>query len=297
MKKTIKIISIIALSLVILTGCSSNAKTQVENGDQVIIDIKDNPITKANIYEYLKLRFGPNLITTNLIDMQLDKYVELDADDEKEGQKRLDETKDLLEDDFEEVILSSGYTSVDDYYDRVILNAIKNEKLFNEYLDQNLEDITDGLHTAKIKKIRTNSKPEAEAALEELNEFEELTIENFTAVAETYSQEEEIAESRIEHVYPQRSVLTFLNETLKDAQPGLIDEVIMDGEVFYIIYVEELDLEADKEAIITSIVEDEEVNQTVNQSMFAHYSSAGDFKIHDADLYDLFKESNPFLVN
>lgn len=296
MKKAIRIITIIALSLVVLTGCSSTPQTHVSNGDEVIIDIKDNQITKDNIYTYLKLRFGPNLITSNLVNMQLEKYVTLNADDEAEGQKRLDETKELLGEDFEKVIKSSGYKSVDDYYERVILNQIKNEKLFNEYLDQNLDTITEGLHTAKIKKIRTNSKPEAEAALLELQEMESVTADDFTSVAKTYSQEDEIAESRIEHVYEDREVLKFLNEKLVDAKPGLMDEVIMDGEVFYIVYVEDLDVEAEKEMIITSIVEDEVVNQVVNQSMFAHYSAEGDFKIHDTDLYDLFKESNPFLV-
>lgn len=296
MKKILKIIAIIALSLVILTGCSSTPQTSVSNGEEVIIDIKDNQITKDDIYKYLKLRFGPNLITTNLIDMQLEKFVTLDADDEAEGQKRLEETKELLKEDFEQVIMASGYKSIDDYYNRVILNAIKNEKLFNTYLDENLDTITEGLSTAKIKKIRTNSKPEAEAALKELQETKDLTVQNFVSVATKYSQEEEVALSKIEHAYEDREILKFLNETLKDAKPGLVDEVIMDGEVFYIVYVEELDVEADREMIITSIVEDEKVNQIVSQSMFAHYSAEGDFKIHDKDLYDLFKESNPFIV-
>lgn len=299
MKKTFKLLSILLISLLVLVGCGSNAQTSVENGDEVVVDIKDNEITKDDIYTYLKLRFGPNLITTNLIDMQLEKYVTLDEEDKEAGQKRLEETKELLEDEFEEVIKASGYDSEEDYYQRVILNAIKNEKLFNTYLNENLADITEGLNTAKVKMIKTDSKPEAEAALAELLEKEDLSSEDFKEVAKTYSKVEEdteVAESTIQHVYEERVELTFLNEELKTATPGLIDEVFMDGEVFYIVFVEELDLEEDKEMIINSIVGDELVNQVVSQSMFAHYSAKGDFEIHDADLYDLFKESNPFLV-
>lgn len=292
MRKIFKTLLALALSLAILVGCSTNPQTQVSEADQVLINIKDNEIKKANIYQYLKLRFGPNLITSNLIQMQLDKFVTLDAADEAEGEKRLNDTKELLGDDFEKVILSSGYSSVDDYYDRVILSQIKNEKMFNTYLDENYLQITSDLHTAQIKKIRTNSKADAEAALADLNSLDSVSVEDFVTVAEMYSQEEKIAASSIEHVYDQRTVLTFLNEKLKDAKPGLIPEVIMDGEVFYIIFVEDFDLEVNKEKVIEEMFMDETINNVLSEQMFLDYSEAGNFEIHDSDLYDLFNELN-----
>ncbi|HZJ86207.1 MAG TPA: hypothetical protein VFC83_03710 [Erysipelotrichaceae bacterium] len=292
MRKIFKTLLALALSLAILVGCSTNPQTQVSEADQVLINIKDNEIKKANIYQYLKLRFGPNLITSNLIQMQLDKFVTLDAADEAEGEKRLNDTKELLGDDFEKVILSSGYSSVDDYYDRVILSQIKNEKMFNTYLDENYLQITNDLHTAQIKKIRTNSKADAEAALADLNSLDSVSVEDFVTVAEMYSQEEKIAASSIEHVYDQRTVLTFLNEKLKDAKPGLIPEVIMDGEVFYIIFVEDFDLEVNKEKVIEEMFMDETINNVLSEQMFLDYSEAGNFEIHDSDLYDLFNELN-----
>lgn len=288
MRKAIKIISVITLALVLLTGCSSNVVTKVSNGDEVIIDIKDNQIKKEQIYKYIKLNFGPSLINTNLLEMQLEKNVTLDDEDKKEAQSRLDETKELLGEDFEQILVGSGYKDIEDYYDRVVLNMIKNEKLFKSYLDENLEDITTGLNTAKIKKIKVNTTAEANEALKELNENEDLTADDFVSMAKTYSKDE-TAESTIEYVYEGRTELTFLNDKLIDVEPGLIDEAIMDGEDVYIIYVEELDLEADKNEIIASMIENEEVNQIVNQAMFAHYSSLGDFKIHDSDLYELLK--------
>ena len=205
MNKLLKAITIIVISLLVLTGCSSNVLTNVSNPDEIIIDIKDNQITKESIYKYLKLRFGPNLITTNLVEMQLDKYVTLVDSDKAEGQKRLDEMKELLKDEFEAVIVGSGYKDVEEYYQRVILSKIKNEKLFRMYLEDNLEDITNGLNTGKIKMIVTQSKPEAEQALTELNEIEELSAEDFVSVAKTYSQEEEKAETKFEHVYEDRT--------------------------------------------------------------------------------------------
>lgn len=292
MRKIFKTLLALALSLAILVGCSTNPQTQVSEADQVLINIKDNEIKKANIYQYLKLRFGPNLITSNLIQMQLDKFVTLDAADEAEGEKRLNDTKELLGDDFEKVILSSGYSSVDDYFDRVILSQIKNEKMFNTYLDENYLQITNDLHTAQIKKIRTNSKADAEAALADLNSLDSVSVEDFVTVAEMYSQEEKIAASSIEHVYDQRTVLPFLNEKLKDAKPGLIPEVIMDGEVFYIIFVEDFDLEVNKEKVIEEMFMDETINNVLSEQMFLDYSEAGNFEIHDSDLYDLFNELN-----
>lgn len=292
MRKIFKTLLALTLSLAILVGCSTNPQTQVSEADQVLINIKDNEIKKANIYQYLKLRFGPNLITSNLIQMQLDKFVTLDAADEAEGEKRLNDTKELLGEDFEKVILSSGYSSVDDYYDRVILSQIKNEKMFNTYLDENYLKITKDLNTAQIKKIRTNSKADAEAALADLNSLDSVSVEDFVTVAEMYSQEENIAKSSIEHVYSQRTVLNFLNEKLKDAKPGLIPEVIMDGEVFYIIFVEDFDLEANKEMVLEAMFTDEVINNVLSEQMFLDYSEAGNFQIHDSDLYDLFNELN-----
>ena len=164
--------------------------------------------------------------------------------------------------------------------------------MFNTYLDENYLQITNDLHTAQIKKIRTNSKADAEAALADLNSLDSVSVEDFVTVAEMYSQEEKIAASSIEHVYDQRTVLTFLNEKLKDAKPGLIPEVIMDGEVFYIIFVEDFDLEVNKEKVIEEMFMDETINNVLSEQMFLDYSEAGNFEIHDSDLYDLFNELN-----
>lgn len=296
MKKTIKFITLISLSLLLVTGCSSNVKTQVQNQDEVIINIKDNPITKANIYKYLKLRFGPNLITSNLITMQLDAYVNLDAQDEAEGQKRLEDTKELLGDDFEDVILSSGYTDVEDYYQRVVLSKIKNDKLFNTYLEENFADVVNGLHSKKVTKLVTSSKPEAEKALAELNTEEDLSLADFIELAKSYDDEIS-GQTTIEHVYESREALKFLNNQLVDAQVGLVEKVLMEGDNFYLIFIEDVDLDKDKAEIIASIMEDQNVHQIVSKSMFTYYSQLGDFKIHDSELYDLYKESNPFLFD
>lgn len=297
MRKLLKTSLVIISLLLVLVGCSKDVNTHVSDKETVIAEIKGVKITKDDIYEYGKLRFGQNLITVNLIDMQLEENVTLDAEDKKLAQEHLEEAKEAMKDDFEAIVIASGYKNVDDYYERFILRDIKNQKLFKNYVKEHISEIVAGLHTHKIKVLKVDDKAKGEAALEELEVIEDLDSEKFLEVAKKYSKEEIVAPSKIEHVYSQRTNNKHYNTYLEEAVPGLIKENILVDEGFEIIYVEELDQEADFEMILSSIEANEKVNEIVIKAMYAHYSAKGNFKIHDADLYKLFKENNPFIVN
>ncbi len=296
MKKTLKYILITISLLTLLTACSKDVKTHVSDKDSVIVEIKGSQITKDDIYEYGKLRFGQNILTVNLVDMLLEENITLNDDDIKRAKDLLEDAKEALKDDFEAIIKASGYKDVDDYYERFVLRNIKNEKLIETYTRENIEEITNGLSTQKIRVLKAEDKANAEAAIKELEAIEDLDSEKFLEIAKKYSKEEVVAPLQVEHVYSDRTTNKHYNTYLKDAKAGLIAETIMVDEGFEIIFVEELDTTEDLDMIIASIEKDEKVNEIVTKATYAHYSAKGDFKIHDADLYKAFKENNPFIV-
>ena len=296
MKRSIKFITITLAVLLTLTACSSSYNTGVTDGDSVIAEIKGTTITKNDVYEYSKLKFGLNLVSRHLIDMQLDKLVELSDEDVTKAKETLESTKESLKDNFEMLIQSQGYKDEEDYYNNYILASIKIEKLFNLYVDENLETIMAENNTRKVRILKVTDKANAEKALEEIKAVEELTGEKFAEIAKTYAPESEelVADSRIEHVYTGRDKDTYLNTQLKDTKPGLIDELIMTDAGFAIILVEEIDVEADKDAIIKSFGANETISKKISGNMHLHYAEAGGFKIHDQELSDMFAENNPF---
>ncbi len=300
MRKTFKLALITLAALLTLTACSSGVITTVTDGDEIIADIKGNTITKNDIYEYSKLRFGVNLIQSNLISMQMEELVELTEEDEKVAQAKLAEAKESLGESFEALLKASGYADEEDYYNRLILQNIRADKMLDLYLSENMESITTQLSSRKIKQADFKNKAEAEAALEELKEVETLDSKTFEEIINKHlpeADEDKInAPSKVEHIYNGRESNTYYNTQLKDTKPNDLSEVVMINDGFAIIYIEELDIEADKDLIKASILADEKVGSIVTRAMYAHYSAKGNFEIHDSQLHDLWKENNPFIA-
>lgn len=299
MKKHTKIIAITLILLLTLTGCSKVALTQVTDADSNLATIKEENLTKGDIYSFMKLKYGTTIITSNLIDMQLEQYVELTDEDMEAAKKTLADTKENFKDKFEEILESSGYKDEEDYLERFILKNLKNQKMLEQYFEDNYASIIETLSTAKVRTLETENKAQAEEALEKLKEIEELDGEAFVEVAKEYvakdKEDKPVADPVIEHIYQGREEKTYLNTQLVDAKPGLIEEVISADGGFVILYIEELNQETDSEAILASISSTEKLSEQINKAMYANYSQVGKFEIHDKQMFDQFKENNPFL--
>ena len=63
---------------------------------------------------------------------------------------------------------------------------------------------------------------------------------------------------------------------------------------FAIILIEEIDLETDKESIISSFGANETISKKISGDMHMHYANVGGFKIHDQELSEMFEQDNPF---
>ncbi len=297
MKRSIKLLTVLLASLLFLTACSSSAVTQVENSDEVFAEINDVTITKGDVYNFIKLKYGVNLISAKLVDMEIDKLVTLDEADTKKAEETLEKTKETLKDQFELLVKSQGFKDEEDYFRNYVLKSIKIDKLFNMYVAENLENITKDLYTKKVKLVRTSSKAEAEEALKSLQDLEEITDENFKEIAEKYAaddKKEAAGKVVVENYVSGRETDSFLNNHLKENKKGLVEEVIMNNAEFVVLYLEDINLETDLEAVITSIVDNEDIAKVITNEMYLHYAKLGNFEIHDSRVNELFNENNPF---
>lgn len=299
MKKITRILIITLVSLLVLTGCSKSNISQVSDADKNIATIKEENLTKGDIYEFIKLKYGTTIITSTLIDMQLEQYVELTDEDMTAAKKTLEETKENFKDKFEEILEASGYKDEADYLERFILKNLKNQKMLAKYFDENYESIIETLSTMKVRTLKADNKAKAEEALEKLQAIEELDADGFVEVASEYvaeaDKEKVVADAIIEHVYQGRDKDTYLNTKLVDAKPGLYNEVIAADGGFVVLFFEEVEKEADADAILASISSNEKLAEQINKAMYANYSQVGKFEIHDKQLFDQFKDNNPFL--
>ncbi|NLC34276.1 MAG: hypothetical protein GX760_03315 [Erysipelothrix sp.] len=298
MKKYTKLIALFLIALITLTGCSTQATSFVSGGDDVIATIKDESLTKENIYNFIKVKYGTSLIASNLMDMQLDKLVDFTDEDMKEAQALLETAKENFDGQFETLILASGYANEEEYLNGYIIKNLKVEKMLTQYFNENIASITKTLSTRKLKSLVAETKADAEAALEALKAVDNLDAAAFVTVAEQYGTAEDekkvVGESVYEHVYDGRTTQTYLNDRLSSAKAGLLNEVIMDGNTYKVLFFEENDLENEADKILASINVGDLLKSQLIQSMYSYNSNVGNFEIYDVQMNDLFHENNPF---
>lgn len=295
MKKLSKFTIVALISLLVLTGCAS-ANTQVTGSDEIYATIKGNELTKGDIYNFIKLKYGVAVSTTKVIDFQLDQYVEMTEEDLKEANETLAEIKESFKDNFEMAMLASGYKTEEEYLNNYIIKNMKQDKLLKLYFEENSESLIKELHTRKVRTIQTTTKAEAEEVIEKAKAIEDLNGDKFFELAKEYNKDEDkvMGEAKIENVYKGREDETFYNTQLVDSEVGIIDTpVIVDGG-FAVIYIDELDVEADMDEILKSYGANEKISQIVKKTMYSHYNKIGKFEIHDAELAQQFKENDPF---
>ncbi|MGL4818492.1 MAG: peptidylprolyl isomerase, partial [Bacilli bacterium] len=109
-----------AALVVTMTACSNGDGGSAS--DKVIAESKVGNITEAELYNVMKDRFGTPMLRQLLVEKVLsDKY----KVDDKEVQAELDELKAQYPNNFEQVLLSSGYKSEDDLKKTIRLDLLQ----------------------------------------------------------------------------------------------------------------------------------------------------------------------------
>ncbi len=126
--------------LFLTTGCGT--ETKLKDGKEVVGEIKEYTITAEDLYAELKKQ-GGSQVFVNMIDKYIaNKEIKSDTDAEEYAKSQLDAYKSQYEkqgQDFNEVLLSSGYKNEQQFKEELMLSYKKN-KVVENYLKDELTD-------------------------------------------------------------------------------------------------------------------------------------------------------------
>lgn len=139
MKKKILIASL-CLGLLLITGCGKVPK--LENGQEVIVELKDKSFTADDYYAELKKQAGYSLLI-NMVDNYIaDLEIETDDTARKTADAQLQQTKLQFEQygaDFAAELKKYGFESENDYLEYLI-KEYKKEKVLKNYIGSTLSE-------------------------------------------------------------------------------------------------------------------------------------------------------------
>ncbi|OCN05208.1 hypothetical protein A4S06_02155 [Erysipelotrichaceae bacterium MTC7] len=287
MKK--KLLTVACASLLLVSGCS-NATTQVEDDNKVLITIGDEEITKGDIYTGLVAQGNITPVQRAMSEILVDKLVKVDDEIKKAADEDLAYYKETYGDQWENTYKSYGYADEESFYNDVILLNARMNKLTSLYVKANLADLAKEFSPKKAQIIQVKDEAKAKEALAAAKKKDA----DFAAVAKEFGDEGTYNGS--EAIYNTNSGLPdvawkYIEEASKK---GVVDKVLQDptAETYYIVKVTQTNYEKFKDEAITNISEititestEEDAPKPLADRAFAYYLKKYDYSIHDVKIY------------
>ena len=140
--KNLKRVMVVALCLLLVTGCGAKTIPTLDNGDEVITTIKgDKKISVKDLYNKLKDQYGLETLV-NLIDKMIleDKYAN-DIDAAKDSaESTMKQLKESYKDDLLQAIqYYTNFNSLEEYQDSLYVNYLQ-EKAVKDYAKAQIKD-------------------------------------------------------------------------------------------------------------------------------------------------------------
>ena len=280
-----KILSLILVGLLLLTGCGNKA-AQVSNKNDTIVTVGDKNITKGELYSYMNAYIS-SASYLSLRKLIVKHHVPLTEEIEKEAKANLQEDKDILEDKFLETIMEMGYKNETDYYENSVLQTVLAIHMFQEYAKNNISALVETYNPYQVRLMRFDDEKVADQALNKVKEGEE-----FEAVAKEFSNQYYEGEKEVvinTSNYPK----VVLEAIAKQTGPTLIQEAINDStnSKYYVIQVISNDI-THFETEFIDVVQHEE---SLINDMYGEYAKAGNFKVYDINVYKTLTDNYPDL--
>lgn len=150
MKKKVFVTMLSLLTVLTLTGCQKDAT--IKNGEQVIVELKDESysITADELFNELKKEYGINKVIEKVDNLILNELYPTDAAEDAEVEKRYQEAVSQYgnETAFLSLLKNYGYQTLDEYKE-VLRNNYKVELATKDYIRNNITD-------AEIEKYYNN---------------------------------------------------------------------------------------------------------------------------------------------
>lgn len=130
----------LCLGLLLVTGCGKIPK--LENGQEVIVELKDKSFSADDYYAELKKQAGYSILI-NMVDNYIaDLEIETDDTARKSADSQLQQTKLQYQQygaDFESDLKAAGFESENDYLEYLI-KSYKKEKVLKNYIGSTLSE-------------------------------------------------------------------------------------------------------------------------------------------------------------
>lgn len=287
-----KLCSILAVAMLLtLAGCK-DATADISKGDEALITVDGEKITKSEIYSLAKKSAGATE-TLKLIEEKItDKEgIKVDDDMKKQAEESIKSLKSMYGDNLEKTLQQYGYEDLEDYKEKSVYPGLKLTELTKRYAKEKKSSLFTTYFPVKAQVLEADSEKKAKSALKALQDgdkFSDVVKEYGTTT--TYSGKETL--------YTSKSGLpTAVFDKMKATnKKGLIGEVISDETTkkYYIVDLTNVDASSFEEEAIDSIVTAGSAD--LQNTAIAFYLKKYDFTIYDKDVYDGIKTSNEAFI-
>ncbi len=281
-----KKIIIPALSLLVLSGCSSTNETtfvtSITDGDETAVTVNDEiVVTNDDIYHYMLETQGASTIVTEALtyigDLEITDEEAIDA----KVQEQIEEYESYTESSIEDYAIEQGYESKDEYVNDIIIPSVKNSLLIEKYVDENYDTLVTDYQVKYLKTVTFDTESEAVALIDQSTDtetFDTLFAENSGVDVGFVTNESTSIDANI---------IAKFDELTND---GIYSKAIMTSTGQYVVvYVYNSDLEAVKDEVITNITSLSSISLKTN----AYYLDKYEFSIYENEIKEQIESSTP----
>lgn len=285
MKKQLLAIASLAF---VLSGCS-NATTTIQSGSDPLFSVGDIAYTKADEYNFQKKSNGATGVIQLALKTIYEKEVGLTDSIKKEAKKQVQESSKDVE-NFEKQIKNMGYTSIQDYTDKVIVPSVQSDRLIEKYMKVNKKEVQTKFKPSMAYVVECADEETAKQALADLKDGKE-----FKDVYDAYSKENSLIHSDLKFISTQsQDVPTRLVNTLSSTKKaGIIDEIFfnegMEETTYYVAILDSNDYDKNLKQFAKNLKD----TSHLSQDCLLYYLDLYQFEVHDQELFDTFKANNP----
>ena len=283
---------ILAVTALVLTGCSSNSTkitSQVTDGSNVVASIESNGIqlTKQDVYESLLSTYGANLVVNKSLQAIADTVITDTERVNSEVDTMISSYKSMLggEEGLLEYVQSSGYESIDDYKAKVLEPNVKQSLLTEKYVDENFTTLAETYGYSYIQYFTMPTESEAMTVISQISSgettFDDAATANAGSVPEQVLCYTEASSSTVDSSIS-RMAAQFTIEGIFSVPVSLSDGT------YAVINVVSVDREANRDAIIDSLVT---ITDVTNESN-AYYLNNNNFEVYEEGLVSDIKTIN-----
>ncbi len=282
-----KILAVL-LTLIMLTGCSTDANAKISNSGE-LVNVNGKSISDNDVFGLIKNAYG----TQKVLQQSQSQLVETISDEEVdgEGRKMLEEYKKTFGDEFEKLYQQIGYETEEAYYKDNILAQLKMVKLLKNEMEADFDTLVAENSPRKMSILQVDNADDAAKARERIaaGESMQTVALDYPKAGSTFSGVEQI------YLVKGTEFPAVVSQFIKENDvPVLSDVLAVDGEnesikTNYIVQLVETDAKNMKEEVLDTFAK----NQTMNNKYLAKLFQKNNFKVYDRQIFDQVTEKYP----